>query len=341
MQDQGCAPAGKLLILLDPELGHATAQVRGLIHQPMFKKYGWTAEYFNVRKASESELVSLATHFDFVYLLKVASLSLVQNLKAQTKAKIVFDLSDTLWKPVHRAVGWQDLESILRTVDCIFSENEFIAEYGRQFNRTHLVPPMSNAEGFDDMRRYLPARSDGRVRLGWIGSTGTAAGLAGIAPALRTLCQNHPEVDLRIVGCADPERLAPLAGLPVQVVPQYDERAMLREILQMDIGLYPPPIDLEDYMYRGPLKALLYMQGEVPPVCLNYGDCAKLIQDGVNGMLVNQPEDWVTKTEALINSPELRRSMGKRAAESVRPNHNHEVVFKQLAEGFRSLRQPA
>jgi glycosyltransferase involved in cell wall biosynthesis len=296
----------------------------------MFEKRGWDAQFIDYRDYSEEHLIGLASSVDVVYLLKVASLSLVQKLKSGTKAKIVFDLADALWKPIHRQAGWQDLEAILTTVDCIFTENEFIDEYGKRFNRTIYVPIVTNVNKFDEARRQFPRNKNKALRVGWLGSAGTAIALTNISSLIVPVFRRHPELELRVVGCKNAELLSGYAGLNMTIVTEYDEPRMFEEIVQFDIGLFPPPSDLEDYRMRGAQKAMFYMQAAVPPIALNIGDCARIIEDGVTGMLVNEPSDWANKLEELINYPEKRISMGELASQKIRIGHSHEEVFNQL-----------
>ena len=326
---------GKLLVVLDPEMGHATVQLRGLIFEEEFKKHGWLVEFVDVRKVREDVIVQKAKAFDAVYLLKVAVLSLYQQLKTSTKAKIIFDLTDALWMPYHRDHGWQDLEKILKTCDALFSENEYICEYGRTFtSNVYSIPVCTQPDKFDAIRRRLPARKDTKIVVGWVGSTGTVQALAKIKAPLENLFRKYPQLELRIVGCNDPGRIPNFKHVRYTLVPQYNEDEMIREILGLDIGLFPPPLDIEDFAVRGALKALLYMTGGVPAVCQNAGDCAKVIMDGVTGMLANTPEEWEQKLDLLITSPELRARIGQNAAQAVRTEHTLSHVFRVLEESL-------
>ena len=98
-------------------------------------------------------------------------------------------------------------------------------------------------------------------------------------------------MELKIVGC-HPEIIAePLTNIPHSYLTSYNEEDMIREVLAMDIGLFPATSDLEDYRIRGALKGLIYMSGGIPPVCLNTGDLVNIIIDGVNGFLINSEDE--------------------------------------------------
>jgi glycosyltransferase involved in cell wall biosynthesis len=322
------------LVIYDSHLGHTTMYVRGLTHKQEFEKNGWRVNFIDYRSIGEDSLVRFAEEVSVVYLLKVNSLTLVEGIKTRTKAKVVFDLADALWQPLHRQAGWHDLEQILQRVDCIFVENEFIGEYGRKFNKTKFVPIVTNVEQFDAARKRFPRTTSDTVRVGWLGSTGTFSGMVKLRPLIDQVLQNHPNVELRIVGCEDPLLLKDFQHLRFSVLPKYNEAQMFEEIVQFDIGLFPPPFDDEDYLVRGAQKALLYMQGGVPPLALNLGDCSRFIEDGKTGMLVSKPSDWGMKLEQLINSATIRREIGDLASAKIRLGHSHAEVFSVLERSF-------
>ena len=330
----GSEEKGSVLFLMNPILGHVTVYIRGLIFENLLKQNGWRVSFVDINQFEESKIVEMASHFDIVYLLKVASLELVEKIKSSTRSQIIFDLTDALWKPYHRQYGWGNLEKILMLVDVIFSENEYICSYGRRFcSRVYSIPACTQVERFDMMRDQVPERNDGKIRIGWVGSMGTVTAIDKIKQPLIYLFEHYSNLELRLLGC-DTNPLSDILTANVSIVPQYDEDRMIWEFLQMDIGVYPPPLDLEDYAVRGALKGMLYMTAGIPTVCQNAGDCVNIIQDNINGMLANTEEEWRQKLETLILSPDLRWEMGQRAQSSIRQEHSLIQVFNYLQEAL-------
>lgn len=328
----------RVLFLLDPELGHATVQVRGLMHKKLFHEQGWEVSFVSVRDLSESDIVSHAQQYEIVYLLKVSSLSLVKRLARETKCKIIFDLTDALWKPYHVRHGWQDLTEILKSVNCIFSENKYICEYGRRFNAVYSVPVVTHPERIAELKHSIgDERSSDKVRIGWIGSTGTVNGVLKIKDVLLKILQEHSNVELRIVGCKDTTLLSCFKGLNVSWREDYDEQQMLEELVGFDIGLYPVPVDEEDYALRGAQKAMLYMQAGAVAFALPIGDCADIIRDGENGFLIYSDSEWLSKLSRAILDENLRKKIGNIASEEIGRSHSHRHVFDILVRGFEMV----
>ena len=61
------------------------------------------------------------------------------------------------------------------------------------------------------------------------------------------------------------------------------------------------------------LKAIQYMAMGIPCVASNTGDTSMLINNRVNGFLVNTDEQWVDVLEELVLNPKLRQIIGKQA----------------------------
>jgi glycosyltransferase involved in cell wall biosynthesis len=341
----------KLLVLFDSSLGHVTAYIRGLYYKDLFKKQGWDATFINtypkepnrdLRKyyRPEGTVIEKAKAMDLIYLLKVADLTLIQKLKNISKAKIIFDLTDALWQPYHRAHGFRDLEKILAAVDVLFSENEFICAYGRKYNHNIFsIPVCLQIEKYDRYRHnpLVRLRNRKKIIIGWIGSGGTVTALQKIHPQLQKLCQEFPQVEFRFLGAGADQLKEILPGIRFSALQHYDEMRMIRESLRMDIGIFPPPGDFEDYQIRGALKGMIYMAAGIPAVFLNAGDCTNFIRDGVNGMLTNTTEEWYTKLKQLIEDTSLRKSIGAKGLETVRAEHSLQHVFEKLTEALDAV----
>jgi len=330
----------KVLFILCSGMGSITSRIRGLIYDGPLRAQGWQVGYVEYAPAAEASLVAHCAQYDLVYLLKVPSIALIRALRQRTRAKLVFDLTDALWMPHHRWNQWQDLEPILSEVDAVFSDNEFVADYGRKYNRqVHVIAACTQVEAFDAVRAQQPARSAQALTLGWVGTASTLSALTEVTAPLNRLFARYPNLHLRILALNynDPAALPPFTFANFSVVPQYDEPQMIREVLNLDIGLFPPPCGLEDYAIRGPLKGLIYMTGGIACVCQRGGSLDRIIIDGENGMLADEPDEWEAKIATLIESTELRQRMGARALETVRRANSLEVITDKLAQAFTAV----
>lgn len=336
-------PGKRLLFLLYYPMGSITMRIRGTLYADYFKAQGWQVTYLDLERNDEESIVQAAAEHDLVYCLKVPFINLYLRLRTETAAKIIFDLTDALWLPHHRDTGWKDLEMILAIADGVFCDNEHVAEYGRKYNpNVRVIHACTQVEQFAAARADHRRREDGKIRLGWVGTHGTLSAIGKIAPALAALCRRHPEVELRLLCLNYQQAQCPdLSGIPHSICTHYDEATMIQEILDMDIGLFPPPFGLDDFAIRGPLKALLYMSGGIPVVAQRGGDCATLIENGVNGMLADTQEEWEGQLELLLASAERRQAMGEAGYRLVAQRNSLAAVSASLEAELEYIRDRA
>lgn len=329
-------PRKRLLVVLDVTVGTATAQVRGLRFQKKFAEAGWACTFVDVRDAREAEIVELARSVAVVYLVKVRSLDLLRAIRAACDAKIVFDFTDALWQSPHRH-EWRTVESLLLECDAVFSENEYVCAYARRFNdQVVSIPVCTLVEQFDETRRSKPEllERSGAITIGWIGTHSTVRALEKIKAELEAVCARFPRARLRFVGVGN----ASFANwrAPLSSVPKYDEQRMVEEILGMDVGIYPPPFDANDYAIRGSQKAMLYMTGGAAPVALDAGDCADRIQHRRTGMLVPVTGGWERTLAELLGNEAMLAGIREAAMQQMR-SHTIEAVFETLASSLLAV----
>jgi len=334
----GASDRRRLLIVTDRSDSAFTAHLRGDIFKESFLAGGWDVVFVDLTCMptllralpawmTKRRIIAMAPRFDAIYLLKTASLGLARALKARGGAKLIFDFTDALWRANFQP-AWRDLDRILESVDAVFTENEVMVSYARRHNqRVYDLPACTRIEKFDAARRRHERRHAAGITVGWVGSHSTSAALEKVRAALDNVGARHPGLRLRVLG-ASADSLPRFLHVEVSAQRSYDEETMIREILDFDIGIFPPPGDIEDYEARGTLKGVLYMSGGVAAIFQNAGDCRRFITDGVNGMLASDAAEWETKLEALVSSADLRERMGRAALETVRKRHSLDNVYR-------------
>jgi hypothetical protein len=141
--------------------------------------------------ANDRRIAAMAKQYDVVYLLKVGSYALVERIRAATKARLVFDLNDSLWLRPNAGFADGRLDDILRGVDAVVSDNEYGMAYARRYNPSvYMVPEHPQVELFDAQRGAVRKRTDDVV-LGWIGSPSTVFNLFAIWEPLERLFKQH------------------------------------------------------------------------------------------------------------------------------------------------------
>ncbi len=335
----------RVLVILEMGLQFPSGFLRAWIYRDHFARAGWTAKFVShnftgpllwhlkplfrlYRYLNELRLVRLAGSYDVVYMSKVQSLRLVTMLRRGTKARLVLDFGDAVWMPRYEN---PEFSSLLPLVDAVTTDNELTAAYVRRFNANcTIVPDSPQIEMFDEMRGKVRKSAEGPVTLGWVGSQSTAYNLFVIWEALERLFIKHPDIHLRLLGTGrDPGVLPPFEKVRYSCLESYTQAEMIREVLKMDIGLFPLQ-DVEASRVRGVLKASVYMSGEAAVVSSPVGQCAEFIKDGVNGLLAGSVDEWERKLDLLIKDKKLRLALAKGGLETVRGNLTLDRAFATL-----------
>lgn len=274
----------------------------------------------------------LATSYDVIYLQKVLSWKLVEQLLSNKKARLVYDLNDGLWLPLwHKHTGGK-IETILGSVNAITCDNPVGLAFAKSLNtQSYLVPDSPQIELFD-ARRGKVAKSENEVVIGWIGTPGSLFNLYNIFEALEIVFGKFKNLKLRILGGGTNFELwPPFENVRYTIVPSYSQAELVEEVLKMDIGLFPL-FDIENSRARGILKATIYMSGEAAVIGSPIGQSVELIQDGVNGMLALHTNEWVEKLGLLITNSELRKKIAKNGLQTVRENYTINGNYKKLLQ---------
>jgi glycosyltransferase involved in cell wall biosynthesis len=92
----------------------------------------------------------------------------------------------------------------------------------------------------------------------------------------------------------------------------------------MDIGIMPLPDDAWTRL-RSHLKVRQYMGVGIPAVAAPAGVNRELIEDGINGFLAEPAGEWLDRLVRLLDDPELRLAMGRRARATIEERYSGEV----------------
>jgi glycosyltransferase involved in cell wall biosynthesis len=280
---------------------------------------------------------------DILFIYKEAALigpALLERLATRLGVPIIYDVDDAAFLPYKSPMnGWLSLlkfsrktHSIFRLSDRVVTINSLLADYAASYNRSVSVVP-----NWVDTDLYQPGSkpSDGVVRLVWIGSHSNMQNLSALAEPLRRLQARH-RVPLHVIGAGEVD----LPGVEVKFV-KWSSTTEISNLQACDIGLVP----LADlswnpwYRWKSPFKALQYMAVGIPVIARRIGAASEIVEDGVNGFLVETQEEWDHRLEALVTSEDLRRRMGQAARATVLERFSAQVQTPRMLSVFEETLQ--
>ena len=327
----------RILCLYDSYLGHASSHSRGLLFKDFYIKYGWNVQFIDYRNSKHDEILNTINDCDAVYMIKVADIDLYKKIKSQTNTIIIFDFIDSLWTPIHQRAGWQNLNEILSLSDAVFAYNEIIANYANQFSKSIFIIPASvHPEKFKIASNSFNKDKE-HLTVGWVGSPGTVQSLTIVNEALVNISKKYKNSRFIFLGCNDISFLKYTENLNITLINDYTESIMINELIKFDVGIYPAPLDMDDYRIRGGGKAFLYMAAGVPPICHYAGGWTDEIIEEETGMLVKLESEWFEKIDKLLSNPALREKISFLGNNYVNEKYSSEIVFKLIDKSLRSI----
>jgi glycosyltransferase involved in cell wall biosynthesis len=241
-----------------------------------------------------------------------------ESALARSRAKLVFDFDDAIWladtSPANRRMSWLKrpgkVPRLIELADQVWAGNACLPDYARRFHdAVELVPTTVDT---DRQRPVAPHREDRPVCLGWTGSPSTLKHFELVVPVLMRLRDRYGErISFKVIGDgAYRQAQLGITGTP------WRAETEVEDLSAIDIGLMPLS---DDEWAKGKcgLKALQFMAMELPVVTSPVGVNTEIVDDGVNGYLATGDNAWFDRLAALVESVELRRTIGRAARATV------------------------
>ncbi len=281
-----------------------------------------------------------AKRYDAVFLHRAVCLAgpaFLERVMTLFRCPVIYDFDDAIFfldtTTANRAFGWLKFPgktaSICRLSSHVIVGNEYLADYARQFNRHVTVVPTSI-----DTRQYQPTEEsnlkNGKVVLGWTGSSTSQTHLEWFAPVLAKLLKRR-EVEVRVIS----NRLPVLPDVP-HVWREWRPETEVEELRHFDVGIMPMP---DDPWARGKcsLKALQYMAMGIPTICAAVGTNREVIEHGKNGFLAATEAEWLDFLTALVDDVTLRQRLGAAGRQTIEQRYSMQQCANQLAKVIRQV----
>ncbi len=277
---------------------------------------------------------------------------------AKSGAKLVFDFDDAIWNldtsDANKKFEWLKnpgkTAEIISMSHLVIAGNQYLANYAKRHNKNVVIIPTtidmaeyqvvrpSVVEGGNGGNSRLStfgyAQSDNvpPITIGWSGSLTTIKHFEFAVPFLREIKKKYGDrVSIKVIG--DSTYVNEELGVRALAWKKEDE---VKELSSFDIGIMPLP---DDEWAKGKcgLKGLQYMALGIPTIMSPVGVNTEIIRDGENGMLATVTSEWVAKLSELIESHELRRSMGEAAIATVKTQYSVDAWKEKYVSHLRSL----
>lgn len=214
----------------------------------------------------------------------------------------------------------QKLQKIVSRAATVTVGNKYLASWARSQGslRVEEIPTVIDLDNYKNIAHLCKVRTEFRV--GWIGMPATTNYLWLVREALVSLSKKIPLL-LVVIGAGKLENF----GVPIERH-EWNENTEAYLLSTLDIGIMP----LSDSPWeRGKCgyKLIQYMSCGLPVVASPVGANEDIVEDGVNGYLVEAIDQWEKTMYTLYINPDLRMQMG--------------IMGRRKVEQFYCLQQTA
>lgn len=240
---------------------------------------------------------------------------------------VLFDLDDLLFEmpAEHREVqsGYfaDAFVPMLRAAieaDVVTAATLALCRYLQPFNSNTVLLPNYLDDHLWTIKRPGETRAEGPVLLGYMGTHTHVPDLESILPTLLRILERYRDrVRLKFWGGLCPAELARqpnVEWIPIDMA--YPEFAAYFSQQACDVFIAP----LVDHLFnrcKSNIKFLEYSALGVGGIYSRIEPYAGVVVHGENGLLAASPEEWEDALAQMIERPELRARLGRKAQETV------------------------
>ena len=286
--------------------------------------------FFSIRKG-DVIFLQRAISNKYFFVITVLYLKIFRN-------KMIFDFDDAIY--MH---DFFKTKTYTEMADAVFVCSRALEKWVKQYNQNvyifHTTVKMSEYEACT--KNY--SLEKGPLVIGWVGTARdhykNLGLLAGVLKKLMT--KTNVPFKFVLVGVWGYPKIKELfesiPGLDVDFVEYVEAGKMPETIQSFDIGVNPLAEKGEWNLARSSFKPYEYMACGLAHVTSAVGEITNVVQDGTNGFLADNEDEWVDKLARLLESKDLRAQLGRGGQKTMRTQEAYEAVLPRMIEVIRSL----
>lgn len=249
----------------------------------------------------------------------------------QLSKKIVYDIEDNILMLKKSEINpitfflksRKKIEYLLKNADQIITSapdlNDKCISITNKNNCTYICASI-NTNRFN---QYKIHNNKSMPVIGWTGTFSSKQYLDELTPIFKAISKLR-KFKLRVIGNFDYY----IENLNIEVL-KWKKETEVKDLLGIDIGVYPLSDDKDWVLGKSGLKALQYMALGIPTIASNIGNIKNIIVHMKNGFLVNSNQEWIEYLIRLIDDYNLRTSIGRKAINTVHQDYSVDVLSKK------------
>lgn len=292
--------------------------------------------------ARRIQALFLVPFYDVIFIHREASplgVPIVERIIARLwKKHYIYDFDDAIWKlditesnkALSRFRYTEDkTPAVMRMAGHILAGNEYLATYAKQYNsQISIFPTLVNT----DYHRPIPIdnKPPDKICIGWTGTHTTIKHFELLLPVLERIYALYPsQVYFKLIVNADLE----YTSLDLRST-RWTRETEIEALNEFDIGLMPLPND-EWSKGKCGFKIIQYLALEIASIASAVGVNRDIIEDDVNGILVDEIDEFFPAIKTLIEDKDKRERFGKMGRAKIISSYSSQAYadrFQQVIE---------
>ena len=276
--------------------------------------------------------------YDAVLVNREAALvgpALIERYVVRRGKPLIYWIDDPLYIPYRSQSNgllsyvkfFGKVKTICRISTLVMTNAPSHTAFARRYNsNVREIPSLVDADLYTG---WAPRATNGSVCVGWSGSPTSSVNLQLIREPLRTIGRRD-DVELRFIGAGNFD----FAGIRHSAQP-WRADTEITDLRRFDVGMLPL-IEHQWAPHKFYLKLVQYMALGIPPVATPVGANTTVIDDGESGFLVGDHAEWIETIGRLVEDPETRERVGRRAAEVAHQRYTLQANAERIVAAFRS-----
>jgi glycosyltransferase involved in cell wall biosynthesis len=261
----------------------------------------------------------------------------IEAIFYKTKTPVFVDYDDPIFhfydnhkNILARSILGGKISKIISKASHVSVSSHYMYDYAKKSapQKLSIIPPAVNIGEFENNNNN---NNNNICVIGWIGSPSATIYLKTIEEALVEVNLNN-EVKFVLIGAG---RDTP-KSIPFDKV-VWTEETEVESMAQFDIGIMPLSNDFSS-LARDHYKLVKYMASSIPYVTSPVRESLLVTENGVNGFIANNLEEWVSYLSMLVKDHQQRKIMGKKGFLIAKKNYSTEIVHKQIVEALTNIK---
>lgn len=259
-----------------------------------------------------------------------------------TGAKLVLDIDDEPFDineahPLYKEIKEKSerVKRLIEISDWLVVSTEQLKQSLKSFGkRTTVIPNAIDTKIWEVKRKK---RNDGKIRIGWVGSSSHLADTPVVNEVFDKIIEKYPNVEIHMCGFVGNASERNKREFHHPGTMSYEQFPQFLADLDLDIAV-APLIDTKFNRSKSNIKWLESSMLEIPMVLSKIPPYQGTVKHEKTGFLAKSKHEWIKYLSMLIKSKELREKIGKEAKKEVLKNYLIEKQLPKYEELFEKLR---